>query len=112
MSDQEFFIVLVSIIFGCSVGIFLIGRITGLIKHWIDSRKKNALNAHQLESLESLERFKVNVEKRLQTLEAIAAEDRSFSDNTNQSVAGELGGPESETSEDTGKLKNMLRQRS
>lgn len=111
MPEQQFILAFVSIVMGGVVGLFFIGRVTGLIRHWIDSKKAKNLTAHQIDSLESLERFKVSAEKRLQNLETIAAEDRHFSGDLDSQYISMPDNPEHDNDEESGKLKNMLRQR-
>lgn len=112
MPFEQFLIVIAGIITGGALGLTFIVKITGLIRHWIDSRHNKSLTAQQLENLASLDKFKVVVEKRLQTLEAIAAEDRDFSGKVDVHYTAELGDPDNDSGEESGKLKNMLRQRS
>jgi hypothetical protein len=73
MTSSEYDLVITVIVSG--VVIFIISKLTGLIKDWIN-RKKNIYNEEDFEQLaKTFVEFKKEGERRLQNLEAIISED-------------------------------------
>ncbi len=76
MTHEEFIIALISVIAGTTLVGVIFSSITRLIRHWIDSRKHTSQD-DLISIAKEFKAYQQNVERRLQNLEAIAAEDKN-----------------------------------
>lgn len=115
MSGQEFIIALMALIMGSIVLIVGITSITGLIKSWLNRGRKSEFSDEQFQKLaRAFTQHKKDIERRLQNLEAIVADEASSvsektSDRSHKPIEIEEE-TEKNTAEANNNLKNMLRE--
>lgn len=75
MGPPEF---IVAIVFGSILGMYLIGKIFGLIKYWIENKNdQNNRLANDEDFLEALREFKLKTDLRLSNIEAVLVADEA-----------------------------------
>ncbi len=104
MDDQQFTLVILSIVFGTGFAVFVLGNLFKLFRVWIERR--HPVKPSDLELRDEFEEFRQRAEKRIQVLESIVVE----KDGVNEKHL--LNDQIEETRhslEDQPRLKNMLR---
>jgi len=114
MEPGEVIIALVSVVGGLAFAGFLFHGVFSLIRYWIDTRSRNKLSENGVVSRDEFTQYKVRVEKRLQTLEALVTdEDRVDAAGKLGEYPGEpedwSGNTQADRDESTGVLRNQLR---
>lgn len=114
MEPGEVIIALVSVVGGLAFAGFLFHGFFSLIRYWMDSRSRNKLAENGVVSRDEFTQYKVRVEKRLQTLEALVIdEDSGTSTGKLTEYPGEpedwSGSTQTGTGESSGVLRNQLR---
>lgn len=103
MSGEEFIVAIVAIIAGVSFAGYFIGKITGLIKAWINKGSSDGYNDEDFERLaKAFMQHKQIMEKRVENLEAIVTEEQS------EAIEEKISYPELEEPDDEGMLSNDL----
>lgn len=119
MSEQEFQIAVIAIVFGSAVAVAFLITIGTIINSWI-KRKSGSNLANNEEFLEALRQFKRKTDKRLSNLEMIVSDEdaepvqkkTSKLSEKNQTIEIENKdkGDEGETKSQGGNLRNMLKE--
>ncbi len=118
MSFEEMVVALVGAVGGIALVGFIVAKITGLIKSWIN-RNNNAYNEEDFNRLaKAFMQHKKDTERRLQNLEAIASEEEvtGSSSGTGKSIEEperkniEIDEEPTESDSGNNNLRNMLRE--
>ena len=113
MSGEEFVLAIVGLVMGSAVVIVAITKLTGLIKSWIN-RNNTSLDEETFERLaKAFVRFKKDAEQRIQSLEAIIADQDNTSGQQLEEPKGTIEIEDEEergSKSDSGNLSNMLRE--
>ncbi len=114
MTDQEFQIAVIAIVFGSIVSIAFIVTIGTIIKSFI-KRKSGPNLADNEEFLDALRQFKQKTDRRLSNLEAIVVDNQPLKKQTKSIKSPEESksieiDEEKEANSSEGSLKNMLKE--
>lgn len=117
MSEQEFQIAVIAIVFGSAVAVAFLITIGTIIKSWINRKSGRDLTNNE-DFLEALRQFKQKTDRRLSNLEAIVIDDtepirkkeqiKSSADHS--SIEFEEKNEEEKSKNSGGNLKNMLKE--
>jgi len=119
MSDQEFQIAVIAIVFGSAVAVAFLITIGTVINSWI-KRKSGSNLANNEDFLEALRQFKKKTDKRLSNLEMIVSDEKAgsspkitskLSDKKNTLEIEDKGSDDAaEEKTGGGNLRNMLKE--
>lgn len=74
MTDQEFQIAVIAIVFGSAIAVAFLVTIGTIINSWLKRKSRSSLTDNE-EFLEALRQFKQKTDKRLSNLEMIVSDD-------------------------------------